>query len=316
MTRRGGGSRVVSMLPAATEIVGALGMTDRLVGVSHECDHPEAVRGLPRVTEAAIDALGTPGREIDETVRARLAEGRSLYAVDEDLLRELRPDLILTQELCAVCAPAHSTVAELAEALPGRPRVMNLEPSSLEEVLADVERVAGALGDPERGRTVVRGLRHRIDEVRRAVAGVPERPRVAVLEWLDPPFASGHWTPELVETAGGVEVLGRAGRPSVRTSWEEVAEARPEVLVVACCGWPVKRSLEEWEAVRGDPRVRSLPPVEAGEIWVADGSAYFSRPGPRLVDTLEILAAVLHPERVVRRPPAHAVVLAAGKARG
>lgn len=300
--------RVVSMLPAATEIVGALGMTDRLVGVSHECDHPQEVRAKPRVTEAALDALGTPGREIDETVQARLAEGRSLYAVDEDLLRELRPGLILTQELCAVCAPAHSSVAELAQTLPGKPRVMNLEPSSLEEVLADVERVAEALGDRERGRAAVRELRRRIDGVRRAVAGASGRPRVAVLEWLDPPFSSGHWTPELVETAGGVEVLGRAGRPSVRTSWEAVAEARPEVLVVACCGWPVERSLVEWEAVRDDPRVRSLPPVAAGQVWVADGSAYFSRPGPRLVDTLEILAAVLHPERFTRGTPEEAVV--------
>lgn len=296
VTEGKGSLRVVSMLPAATEIVGALGMADVLVGVSHECDHPESVRDRSRVTEAVIDVLDGPGREIDEAVRRRLAEGLDLYVVDETLLRELRPDLILTQELCTVCAPSRSGVAELAATLPERPRVMNLEPSRLEEVFVDIERVAGALGDPERGRTVVRALRERVDEVRGRASEAVSRPRIALLEWLDPPFASGHWNPELVQIAGGVEALGRAGEPSRQISWNEVAEVDPELLVVACCGWSVDRTLTEWRSVRREPRVADLTAVGGGDVWVVDGSAYFSRPGPRLVDSLEILAGILHPE--------------------
>lgn len=293
----GGARRVVSLLPGATEIVGALGLAQRLVGVSHECDHPPEVAGRPRVTEAVVDGSRASGREIDETVRGRLAAGQDLYFLDEDLMRELAPDLILTQELCAVCAPSHGGVERFARELPGPPRVLNLDPLSLEEVFGDVWIVAEALGAPARGRRLVAELRGRVDGLRRRVADARERPRTALIEWLDPVFAAGHWNPELVEIAGGVEVLGRPGGDSVRTDWEALDRARPEVLVVACCGWPLERAVEEWRRIGAHPDVARLEPVRNGRVAVCDGSAFFSRPGPRLVDSAELLAALLHPDR-------------------
>ncbi len=186
-------------------------------------------------------------------------------------------------------------MAELAAHLPGTPRVLNLEPASLDDVLGDVRRVAAALGEPARGRRVAAELRERVEAVRERSAAASRRPRVAVLEWLDPVFAAGHWTPELVAIAGGVEVLGKAGERSAVTTWEAVARARPDVLVLACCGWPVARTLEAWREAKRRPEVAALAPVAAGRAYVADGSAYFSRPGPRLADSLEILATLLHP---------------------
>lgn len=299
--------RAVSLLPAATEIAGALGLLDRVLAVSHECDAPPAAREKPRITRAVVDGTDVPGREVDALVGERLEAGLDLYSLDEELLRRLRPDVILSQELCAVCAPAYDSVSALAQTLPGPPRVLNLEPESLEDVFGDVRRVAEALGEPERGDALVRELRSRVEAVREGASGAGCGPRVAVLEWLDPVFASGHWTPELVALAGGEEVLGRAGAPSARSDWDAVAEARPEVLVVACCGWPVERALHEWQAVREDPgirkRIEGLPAAVHGRIHVCDGSAYFSRPGPRLVDSLEILATLLHPDRFAGRLP-------------
>ena len=312
--RRGGGEptrrdppRAVSLLPAATEIAGALGLLDRVLAVSHECDAPPAAREKPRITRAVVDGIDTPGREVDALVRERLAEGLDLYTLDEELLRRLRPDVLLSQELCAVCAPAYDSVSALARSLPGPPRVLNLEPESLDDVFGDVRRVAGALGAPERGDALVGELRARVAAVRGRASRAGHRPRVAVLEWLDPVFAAGHWTPELVAIAGGREVLGRPAAPSARSDWDAVAESRPEVLVVACCGWPVERALQEWRSVREDPgirrRIEGLPAAANGRIHVCDGSAHFSRPGPRLVDSLEILATLLHPDRFAGRLP-------------
>ena len=288
--------RTVSLLPAATEIVAALGAMDQLVGVSHECNYPEAANHKPRVTACEIAGNHLTSREIDEWVRQHLAAGEPLFTLDEATLRTLKPELILTQRLCDVCAPAFGSVVALAETLPGPPRVLNLEPSTLDDILQNVAMVADALGVPAAGTRVIQGLQARIAHVRAKAATGAHRPRVAVIEWLDPVFCSGHWTPELVEIAGGVEVLGILGRDSVRKTWQDVVQANPEILVIACCGQPAARALQDWEPLARRPEIQALVPVRTGQVYLVDGDAYFSRPGPRVVDALEILAEVIHPE--------------------
>jgi iron complex transport system substrate-binding protein len=293
--------RIVSLLPSATEIVCALGLEDRLVGVTHECDFPESVRRLPKVTRTLIPA-DAPSAEIDRLVRERLRTDGALYALDLPTLEELRPDLIVTQTLCDVCAVAEEEVRAAACALPGSPRVVNLEPETLSELFAAIRQVAEAAGVERRGDEVVRRLTTRIEAVAARAAGRRHRPRVALLEWLDPPFSCGHWNPELVRLAGGVEGLGRTGRPSRTLRWEEVVAWRPEVVVIACCGFGIERTLQDAPQLRSVPGWQDLPAVRSGRVYVADGSHYFSRPGPRLVDSLEILAHALDPE--VHGPPA------------
>jgi iron complex transport system substrate-binding protein len=287
--------RVVSLLPAATEIVAALGRSDWLVGVSHECDWPPEVCRKPQVTRCAIEA-GLPSAEVDRRVRETLAATGTLYTLDEALLRRLEPEVILTQRLCDVCAVGYGSVAALAATLPGPPRLVNLEPSCLDDILADIRRVAAALAARDAGEAVVASLQARVEAVRSRAAQAVQRPGCVLLEWIDPPFCSGHWGPELVEIAGGVELLGRAGEPSRRVAWESVWAARPEVLVLACCGYPVERTLRDLPILQSYPGWEMLPAVRAGRVYAVDASSYFTRPGPRVVDSLEILAEILHPE--------------------
>jgi iron complex transport system substrate-binding protein len=286
--------RTVSMLPAATEIVGVLGLMDQLVAVSHECDFPAEANARPRVTHCEIYGKGLPSAEIDRWVSEKLREGESLYTLNEPLLRELAPDLILTQRLCDVCAPAYGSVAALAGKLPSKPRVLNLEPKSLADVFANVHEVAAAMGHPERAPEVLAELQERVTAVEELAAG-RERPTVFVMEWADPIFNAGHWTPELVRLAGGVPVLSAEGEYSVRVAWEALRAADPEVLVIACCGYHVERTVRDLPLLESLPGWRELRAMRAGRVFIADGSAYFSRPGPRLVDTLELLASVIHP---------------------
>jgi iron complex transport system substrate-binding protein len=292
--------RVASLLPAATEIVAALGMTDHLVGVSHECDWPDTVREKPRLTHCAIHGNALPSDAIDRWVRTELPRTGSLYTIDEAQLRQLRPDVIVTQGLCDVCAPSHAAVAGLAARLPGPPAVLTLDPSTLDDVLRDVHAVGAALGVPGRAAAVVADLEARIAAVRAAAAGRARR-RCVLLEWIAPPFCSGHWGPELVEIAGGVDPLGRPGEDAAEVPWTAVCEARPEVLVLACCGYDIPRTMQDLPLLRQRPGWRELPAVRAGAVYVADGCAYFSRPGPRIVDSLEILAAILGDERLPER---------------
>jgi iron complex transport system substrate-binding protein len=287
-------TRTVSMLPAATEIVAALGLLDQLVGVSHDCDFPAEIAARPRVTHCAIHGAGLPSAEVDRWVVEQLQTGGTLYTIDERLMQELAPDLILTQKLCDVCAPAYGSVRALADALPSRPRVLNLEPRSLADVLGNVRAVAAAMGRPDRGDDVCAGLEQRVAAVVRRVAGLP-RPTVFVLEWTDPLYTAGHWTPELVRLAGGTPVLSAEGADSTRVAWEDVRAADPEVLVVACCGHDVERTRRDVPILEALPGWRELQAVRGRRVYVADGSAYFSRPGPRVVDTLEVLARLLHP---------------------
>jgi iron complex transport system substrate-binding protein len=287
--------RTISMLPAATEIVGALGLMDQLLGVSHECDHPDEANHRPRVTYCEIYGKGLPSAEIDRWVSEQLRAGESLYILHEPMLRELAPDLILTQRLCDVCAPAYGSVAAMAASLPTRPRVMNLEPKSLGDVLQNVREVAVAMGHPERERGVCLGLEQRVSDVVKRVAGL-SRPTVFVMEWADPIFNAGHWTPELVRLAGGLPALAAEGEYSIRVPWTDLRSADPDVLVIACCGHGVERTRRDIPLLESLPGWHELRAVRAGRVYLVDGSAYFSRPGPRVVDTLEILATLIHPE--------------------
>jgi len=299
--------RIVSLLPSATEIVCALGLTDQLVGVTHECDFPEPVRRLPKVTRTLIPTEASSA-SIDALVRDRLGAGSALYALDEEMLERLRPDLIVTQALCDVCAVAEDEVRAAACRLPGGPRVLNLEPETLDQVLACIGDVARAAGVAYRAAEVVGGLRARVQAVVERSGGAARRPRVALLEWLDPPFSTGHWNPELIRLAGGEDGLGREGAKSVTLRWEEVVAYRPEVIVIACCGFTAERTMQETGVLATVEGWADLPAVRDGRVWVADGAAYFSRPGPRLVDSLELLAHVIHPDRVALPPGVQAPI--------
>jgi iron complex transport system substrate-binding protein len=285
--------RIVSLLPSATEIVCALGLRDRLVGVSHECDWPPDVATLPAVTRSRIPP-GLGSGAIDALVREQLAGARALYRLDLPLLERLAPDLLVTQALCDVCAVAADEVDAAACALPGQPRVLNLEPLSLADVFATLRLVAAATGVAATGETVIAALEARIARVRQLVAGRPV-PRVGFLEWVDPPFNGGHWTPELIALAGGHDVFAAAGTPSRTRTLAELAALAPEVVVIACCGFGIDRAAADLPALAAHPDWQRLPAVAAGRVYLADGTLFFNRPGPRLVDSLEILARALHP---------------------
>jgi iron complex transport system substrate-binding protein len=253
-------SRIASFLPAATEIAAALGLMDQVVGISHECDFPSEANERPRITRCSVhDAYLTSGK-VDEWVRRALRENGTIYTIDEPLLRELRPDVILTQKLCDVCAVGYGTVARLAETLPGSPRVVNLEPSSLSDIFDDIQRVAKTCGVPSMGEQVVARLSGRVEAVRRRASRTANLPRCFLMEWVDPPFCSGHWGPELVEIAGGHDPLGRKHQPSVQIDWRDVLDARPEVIVLALCGYGVDLARRDYELLRQFPGFDSTNP--------------------------------------------------------
>lgn len=299
--------RVVSLLPAATEIVAALGRTADLVGVSHECDYPPEVASRPRVTHCEIHGGGLASEAADRWVADTLARTGTLYTLDEALVRRLAPDVVITQQLCDVCAVGYESVTAFAAALETPPRVVSLAPSSVDDVLEDVQRVARAIGAEARGSAVVAALRERIAAVRQRTATLPRR-RCVLLEWIAPPYRSGHWDPELVELAGGEELLGRRGEDAARVPWDAVVAAAPHVIVLACCGYDVERTLADVPLLRERPGWTSIPAVRNGAVWAVDGSAYFSRPGPRIVDSLELLASMLHPEEFPATLPPHVAV--------
>ena len=289
--------RIVSLVPHATELLFALGLGDDVVAVTHECDFPLEVLQLPRVTRDVLPA-GLAAAEIDAAVRERTQQGKAIYELDEDRLAELEPDLIVTQELCAVCAVSYDDVVEVAGRLATAPRVVSLDPKTLGEAMGDIRTIAQATGVRDAALELVTRQRARIDAVRRAVQDA-DPVRVAAIEWLDPVFVAGHWTPQIIELAGGADVLGFAGEHSEQSTWEAVAAARPEVVVVMPCGYDAERSREE--ALRYAAELRG---IGAQRIVAVDAAAYFSRPGPRLVDGLELMAHVLHPDLVPEAPGA------------
>jgi iron complex transport system substrate-binding protein len=281
--------RIVSLVPSATEMLFALGLGPDLIAVTHECDYPPAALELPRVTRDVLPS-GLTAAQIDAAVKERTLAGQSIYELDTQLLHELRPDLIVTQALCSVCAVSYDDVRAVADEIDSRPRVISLDPHTVGEVLGDARTLAQATDSRDAAVELVRDAAARIDRVRLAVRGA-RRPRVVALEWLDPPFAAGHWTPQLIELAGGEDVLGLAGEHSEQRTWEEVTASRPDVVIVMPCGYDAEIAHREAEMHR-----EQLLAVGAGKIVAVDAAAYFSRPGPRIVDGLELLAGILHPE--------------------
>ena len=294
--------RIVSLLPSATEIVYALGLGDSLVAVTHECDYPPGARAKPAVTASALSTTAD-SVTIDRVVAGSIHEHRGIYSLDRDLLKAVQPDLILTQELCDVCAVSYREVQEAARILPGKTPIVSLEPRTLGDILATISLVGNLTGCDTTADAVVAGLRQRIDTVAARASQATTRPRVYCMEWIEPPFSAGHWIPEMVRIAGGEEVLGHEGEPSARVTWQEVAGAAPEVVAVMPCGFNTERAIRELAVVRDRSEWRRLPAVAADAVWVTDGSAFFSRPGPRIVDGLEILAHAVHPERFPTPPP-------------
>ena len=284
--------RVVSLLPSATEVLFAVGAGAEVVGVTHECDHPAAARALPALTRDVAVHAGMSSAEIDRHIRAAVHDGSSIYALDEPLLRRLRPDLIVTQELCEVCAVSYATVARAARRLERDVPVLSLEPETLEDILATVVAVGEATGHAGAARRAVDAMGARIAAVRDLKAPSPA-PRVACVEWTDPVFAAGHWVPEMVAAAGGRDVLGTPGCRSVEVAWEAVVAAAPDVMVLMPCGYGLERTLAAAVEITGRPGFESLPCAASGRVAAVDGSSYFNRPGPRVVEGLEILAAVL-----------------------
>jgi iron complex transport system substrate-binding protein len=283
--------RIVSLVPSATEMLFALGVGDEVTAVTHECDHPPQALELPKVTRDVIGP-GLPPAEVDRAVRELTEQGRSIYELDEAALRRLQPDLIVTQALCAVCAVSYDDVRAVAERLDSRPEVLALDPHTLGEMLGDVRTLAQATDAKDAGVELVQDAARRIDRVRLAVRAA-EPVKVAALEWLDPVFVAGHWTPQLIEYAGGYDVFGLPGEPSEQRSWDDVRAAAPEVVVVMPCGYDADRALEEAEAY-GD----ELASLGARRVVAVDAAGHFSRPGPRLVEGLELLGHILHPDRL------------------
>ena len=308
-------TRIVSLLPAATEIAAALGLMDQVVGVSHECDFPEQASQRPHITQCPVHHVGLTSGQVDEWVRREVRENGTIYTIDEPLLRKLQPGVILTQKLCDVCAVGYGTVAKLAQTLPGPPRVLNLEPTSLVDIFGDIRRVADACGARERAEKLIINLSERVENVRKQAATIPDRPRCFLMEWVDPPFCSGHWGPELVEIAGGNDSLGRKHQPSAQIEWQQVLDARPEIIVLALCGYDIDRARCDYELLRRFPGFGSIPAADSGQVYIVNASAYFARPGPRIVDSLEILAGILHPTEfpeLVSRGPDDARVVRIG----
>lgn len=288
--------RIVSLLPSITEIVCALGLREQLVGRSHECDFPAGLDVLPALTAAKLDAA-RPSREIDDRVKQLVSEGLSVYRVDADRLRTLEPEVVLTQDHCEVCAASLSDVEDaLAQWTNTKPRVVSLDPRKLEDVWSDIERVAEGCDVPERGLALAAALRARCDALTARARATQTRPRVACVEWIDPLMAAGNWVPELVERAGGANLFGTAGEHSPWLDWETLRDADPDVIVVMPCGFDIPRTRAEMGPLEAQPGWQDLRAVREGRVHVTDGNQYFNRPGPRLIESLQILCTLLHPE--------------------
>jgi len=299
--------RIVSLLPSATEIVCAIGLGDELVGVTHECDFPPDVIGKPVITHSVHDLSAAPSRDIHRLVTASMHGGSSLYALDQEALADAKPDLILTQELCRVCAVSYREVNDVARAIDADITVVSLEPTSIEGILNTITTVGAMTEAEDAAIDLVESLRERLGTVgekvqaRRDAGG--RSPRVVGLEWLDPPFATGHWVPEQIRQAGGWELLGSDGEASTQTTWDAVSEVDPEMLLLMPCGFHLQETIDAWATTRRPPGYADLAAARRGQVFALDGSAYFSRPGPRVVDGIELLAEIFDPDAFVDVAP-------------
>ena len=288
--------RIVSFLPSATEMVCALGLADQLVGVTHECDYPEEVKRKPVVVRSAIPTEKMSPKEIDAAVSDRIRSGASLYLVDEELLQKLAPDLILTQNLCQVCAPSGNEVSQVLKSLNRKPEILWMTPKSLAEIEDNLRELGQATGRAKEAERLIALGRARLQRLAVTTRDLAPRPRVFCMEWVDPVYCSGHWMPEMVELAGGVDLLSHKGEDSVRISWEEVVQWAPEVLIVAPCGFHLDKVLEQAPQLFCYTGWSSLPAISQGRVYAVDANSYFARPGPRVVDGTELLAHLIHPE--------------------
>lgn len=288
--------KIASLLPSSTEIVCALGLEENLIGITHECDFPQAIANKPHLTASRISHETMSSKEIDHAVRSQLDGHGSIYDLDTKLLEELNPDLIITQELCDVCAVSYKTVEKAARVYASGAQVVSLEPNTIEDIFENIKTIGALTETSVKASEVVENLQNRLDKIKEKTKNLVNRPRVFMLEWLEPPFAPGHWTPQQVEIAGGNCLLGEAGKRSVTTTYEEIFESKPDVMVLIPCGYYAKDILRQLENTYFPPEWRELPAVKNGEVWALDATSYFSRPAPRVVEGIEILAKIFHPE--------------------
>jgi iron complex transport system substrate-binding protein len=298
--------RICSFLPSATEILFELGLGDSVAGITYECDYPPDARTKKVVVRTRLPQASSAA-ETDRLVSESLARGESLYRIDIEALAGIRPDLIVTQDLCRVCAASPGDLASSIESLAHVPKVISLNPRTLADIWKDVLTVGEATGRGARAKELVAELERRVTAVVQAVAAEPNRPRVLCLEWLDPPFVGGHWVPEMVNLAGGIDVLGRVGEPSFRVDWQKAIASEPDVVVVMPCGYGLEQTVKEFRGMRFLPGWQDLAAVRNGQVFAVDATSYFSRPGPRLAEGVEILANILHPTRTPVAPPDGAV---------
>ena len=300
--------RICSFLPSTTEIICALGLEKNLIGVTHECDHPNEVLDKPRVIMSSIDHSKLSSREIDELVTKNSDEGKSTYLVELEKLKEASPDIIFTQGLCEVCAVSGSQVMEAVEVLEKRPEIISLDPGTVEEVLESIITVGIATGKEPDARELAEKLKNRIESIRTVTLRERDKPRVFCLEWLDPPFVAGHWVPDMVELAGGENGLRNKGEASVKIDWEDIVEFAPHYIFVMPCGFNIEKTLDEIDAVTSNPVWYQTPASQSGNVYLVDANSYFSRPGPRLVEGIEILARTIHPNSVKTEIPPDSVL--------
>lgn len=294
--------RICSMLPSATETLFELGVGDSVLGVTFECDYPPEARQKRVIVRTRLSHSQNPAK-INRQVNEFVARGESLYEVDIEALQAIQPDLIITQDLCHVCAASPGDLASALAAVERTPQILSLSPQSLADVWSDIQKIGAATACSHRAGELVEKLKERLSSVGKAVALSPARPRVACIEWMDPPFAAGHWVPEMVDCAGGIDVLGIAAKPGYRTTWADVLKANPEIIVIMPCGYNLEQAVKEINALTLPEGWESLPAVRDGNIFAVDASGYFSRPGPRLAGGVEILASILHPETATAMPP-------------
>ena len=288
--------RIVSFLPSATEMVCALGLEERLVGITHECDYPPSVKGKPVVVSNAIPVESMTESEIDAAVSGRVQDGHSVYQVDERLLRELAPDLILVQDLCDVCAPSGNEVSRALKVLAAKPEILFLTPKSLAGILQNLRDVGRAAGCPEEAENWIKDASAKLEKIEATARGLASRPRVFCMEWLDPLYCSGHWVPEMVRIAGGVDQIAREGTDSIPVPWTDILAWSPEVLIVMPCGCHLSKTLELAAKLGAFPGWSDIPAVRKGQVFAVDASSYFARPGPRVVQGVSLLAHLIHPE--------------------
>jgi iron complex transport system substrate-binding protein len=287
--------RICSLLPSATEVIALLGLSDELVGISHECDYPPSVKNVPVMVEPVIPPHGLASADIDRQVRQLVASGQRLYRLKDQLLRQAQPDLILSQDLCHVCAVTPDQLHDAVSSMLQQPTVLTLNPSTIHDVIEDVVRIGDAAGRSTEGHRLATQLRDRLAAIHARAQDNSHRPRVACIEWLSPLYAAGHWVPEMVQLAGGQDVLAQPGSPSRIVTWDEILAAAPDILIVMPCGFTVDRTRTELLQLMQQPGQWRLSPDLAQHTFLVDASSYFSRPGPRLIDGIELLAAILHP---------------------